>query len=909
MKLTKLFFRNVESIILSFLIFCLFTSTGFSQDLDVELLVTEGCTKSSSIAVRVGGVLANYIIEWNGPTDGIRSMDNNFYEITELETGNYTIFIKNTGAVELFDTTFKFNIVNDLDFEFVGCKNNDSLRLEIVNGTAPYTISYGSNIVTTDTNTPILSLANITGSFQLVVRDKFACNNAKNFDVFDVFDVLLQTTGSCNENMGSITGMISTVIASTYDISWTGPSSGSMNTDTNTFSITDLPAGEYEVEVKGENTCDFQTFAGKTIIEFSSPTPTITGDFTICEGGTAELAVDPNFSRYEWFYEGSIQDTVATIIIDQAGTYIVEATDENGCIGQSEAFEVEAKDAGEINIIKDITACSDSNRILRINGMYEDYKWSTGDTMSTLIASVGAAYSVTVTNKEECARIDSINLTPVPTRKVDIDGMDTICKGTTQELKILESFPEYNWSTGENNQRIIVNSGGSYNVTITTTEGCTITASREVLLDSIPDFTILQEPFCYLGDSTRIYTNIDLNNSYTYQWSTEATDTFIYIKSVGSHALTITNDNGCSNNRTIDVTKLPEIKPIIEGNDIICEDSPATLTVTSAFTSYQWGNGETTPSINIDSTGIYMVTVTDSNGCIGIGSKTVTTVKDSTKLSEEICAGETYDFGRLTIRESGRYIKKLINRNGCDSIILLDLIVLDSIYTITTVPLCFWESFTIQDTTRLISVKGCDSLVIRLPEYSGEIIDNPPIDTFACMAFEINDTIYKESGSIVIRSVEGCDSIITRLNLEIYSIMDTINVFLQQDESIDIGGEPYPAKPLDTLIQLQTTTGCDSTIYLKIRVKLITQDCISPLNCCDPTLYIDGLEKDNNNTLKIINRWGETVYESKNYYLENQLWNGKHYKTNKDLPAGTYYYIFNPNLKIGTETGAIYIIR
>ena len=57
---------------------------------------------------------------------------------------------------------------------------------------------------------------------------------------------------------------------------------------------------------------------------------------------------------------------------------------------------------------------------------------------------------------------------------------------------------------------------------------------------------------------------------------------------------------------------------------------------------------------------------------------------------------------------------------------------------------------------------------------------------------------------------------------------------------------------------------------------------------------IQGLENYPNNHIKIINRWGNTVYETDGY---NNDWDGKNTKGvsvgNDDLPEGTYFYILH----------------
>jgi gliding motility-associated-like protein len=55
---------------------------------------------------------------------------------------------------------------------------------------------------------------------------------------------------------------------------------------------------------------------------------------------------------------------------------------------------------------------------------------------------------------------------------------------------------------------------------------------------------------------------------------------------------------------------------------------------------------------------------------------------------------------------------------------------------------------------------------------------------------------------------------------------------------------------------------------------------------------IKNLEDYTNSKLTIYNRWGKIVYQNDDYKND---WDGKHYKSGRNVDAGTYYYIVEPN--------------
>src|ERR1035437_8207576 len=113
----------------------------------------------------------------------------------------------------------------------------------------------------------------------------------------------------------------------------------------------------------------------------------------------------------------------------------------------------------------------------------------------------------------------------------------------------------------------------------------------------------------------------------TYLWSNGATTANINITTAGSYSVRVTNANGCqsapSAATVVTVNALPATPTITAGGPItFCVGGNVTLT-SSAGTSYLWSNGATTPSINITTSGIYTVQVTNASGCQSAASAAI----------------------------------------------------------------------------------------------------------------------------------------------------------------------------------------------------------------------------------------------------------------------------------------------
>lgn len=132
---------------------------------------------------------------------------------------------------------------------------------------------------------------------------------------------------------------------------------------------------------------------------------------------------------------------------------------------------------------------------------------------------------------------------------------------------------------------------------------------------------------------------LTLDTSYNYEWYlndslvhtgdtliTALDDTTIY------EIVSIINSS-CSASASITVNTYPQSDPNISGESVICGDASITLSAEAGFSSYSWSNGESNPTIEVDSAGTYSVTIVDANGCTSVDTFVVMAVDPSYVLS------------------------------------------------------------------------------------------------------------------------------------------------------------------------------------------------------------------------------------------------------------------------------------
>ena len=170
----------------------------------------------------------------------------------------------------------------------------------------------------------------------------------------------------------------------------------------------------------------------------------------------------------------------------------------------------------------------------------------------------------------------------------------------------------------------------------------------------------------------------------------------------------------------------------ISGPERICTNNPAVFETSGAIGAafYNWTvNGATQPDqtqeieLEFITEGIYEICVTAENACDqGPRSCQVYRVDDpeDTFFTERVCESECFELNGIEYCETGSYIQTINLIEGCDSLIFIDLEILPQSITNIDLWICNGESYFIDDTPygetgsysqNILSSLECDSLV------------------------------------------------------------------------------------------------------------------------------------------------------------------------------------------------------
>ncbi|MEM6262827.1 MAG: PKD domain-containing protein [Bacteroidota bacterium] len=422
------------------------------------------------------------------------------------------------------------------------------------------------------------------------------------------------------------------------------------NTGELTQSIVVDSIGWYSLTVTNNNGCQDTDSIFVTVNP--NPTPVITpsgGSFTICQGGSVELDAG-TYSSYFWTPTGFNGQRLLTTT---GGLYTVQVTDANGCQGTANAtVTVVNNPSPSIVPIGPTTFCQGDSITLSV-GAYAFYNWSNGGSTQNITVSPATSriYTVVVTDANGCIGSDAIAVTvnQNPQPSIVNSGPLSFCQGNSVTLDVDpgQVFQSYQWSTGATTPAIVVVNSGTYSVEVNDANGCSGSDTVTVQVNPLPVARIKpQGPtiFCP-GDSVIL----DAAGQFAgYSWNTGSVDSILTVKTSGLYFVEVTDQNGCTDRDSIQVRVLPNANIQIQstGPTTFCEGGSVTFFVTGSFPVYSWNTGQNGAAITVDSTGLYQITVTDTNGCSFVDTQSLQVfplpnATISTSSSLPYCQGDT----------------------------------------------------------------------------------------------------------------------------------------------------------------------------------------------------------------------------------------------------------------------------
>ena len=648
--------------------------TGVSVSItdQVNVLCFDECTGTATATGAGGNIPYTYL--WDDPAAQITPV------ATGLCDGVYTVVITDAGlctasvSVTITEpaTAVSASITDQDDVLCFG-ECTGSATIAGAGGTPGYTYQWDDGQIT-----PV-AINLCDGTYNPTVTDNNGCTvsipvvitePATAVDAAITAQTNIICTGTCTGE-ATVSGVDGTP---PYTYQWPAAAGGVL-----TPTASNLCVGTYTVTVYDANLCD--TTIDVTITEPPvGLSAIITNQINVaCMGDcTGEATADgaDGLAPYTFAWDDPLSQITQTATGLCAGTYNVVVTDANLCTATTSVIITEPATGLTASITDQDNVlcqgeCTGTATVTGVGGTIPyTYLWDDPipQVTQTATALCDGTYTVTVTDAVFCtATATAIITEPALPLGLTMTGTDVLCFGGssgTITTTVTGGTPVYSyvWSPATGVwDGVDTYSGlaaGTYDVTVTDANGCTITGSYTVN-EPLAAITITLTPtnaLCNNSDDGSIFTVVAGGTvPYSYAWlpatgTWNGTDTYSDL-APGTYTVTVTDANGCieTENATITEPNALVINPTITDSHCTLSDGAVTVTVlggTPGYT-YDWSpdccTGEGTNTYSDLPAGNYTVTVTDANGCTIESTSSVTDQDAGTVNIINVVQNECFD--------------------------------------------------------------------------------------------------------------------------------------------------------------------------------------------------------------------------------------------------------------------------
>jgi antitoxin (DNA-binding transcriptional repressor) of toxin-antitoxin stability system/predicted transcriptional regulator len=457
----------------------------------------------------------------------------------------------------------------------------------------------------------------VTTAYQVTVTATNNCSVSLSATV-NVNDFLVPVITPANPAVCVGSSVQLTVTAATT-YSWSNGSASQ------TTSVSPQNTTTYTVSVTEQAGCSGTASVEVTV--YNLPTPVVTQSLqSICSGQSDVLTASGGIT-YAW---STGDDTsVITVSPNLTAQYDVTVTDTNTCSASAIAtVTVFSTPAASVSPASD-TICAGQSANLTAGGG-TNYVWSDNETTASIsdFPTSTTTYIVTVTNGADCSATASavVTVNAQPTATVSPDTI-VVCNGQSGTFTAYDSTgtgTNYSWSDGEINNTITVSpaSTTTYTVTISSVS-CSATATGLFIVNSIPDAAITPTDAAVCTGAS---TSLTASGGGGYAWSTGDNTASITVSPTGTttYTVTVNSSGGCTATASASVSvNTPPNASVSPASTVTCSGSNTVFTANGGVT-YNWSNNATSESVTVNPTAttVYVVTVTDVNGCTATASGT-----------------------------------------------------------------------------------------------------------------------------------------------------------------------------------------------------------------------------------------------------------------------------------------------
>ena len=491
--------------------------------------------------------------------------------------------------------------------------------------------------------------------------------------------------------------------------------------------------GVYQFVFVGFNGCDSTVTLSVTVLPLAFTTLEVSlcvGSAYVFNGDT--LKTSGVYTHVSTGFNGC--DSTATLVLEFVSAFITDL-EASICAGESYIFGNDTlTDTGNYNQLLIAQGGCDSLIVLVLNVLPKGESTTDASicdggsyTFNGLDLNTGGTYTAVFTGSNGCDSTAILNLTVLPLLNAAVEA--TICANQTYD---------FNGQT--------LSDAGNYTAVVTGSNGCDSTVV--LTLNVLPTL------------ASSLSASICANQTYDFNGQV--------LSQAGTYTALLLGTNGCDSVVTLGLEVLPLAQTAFAVS--VCNGQ-----------SFEYNNEVLTQSGEY----VFSYPGAAANGCDSIETLflTIFPAIAPTNITASICEGETYDFYGTTLTTSGTFSTDLSSSVGCDSTIVLTLTVNSSPVVSLEASICDGELYPFNGnllgdpgtyTAQLQTAAGCDSTVVLtllvntvtfaiiLDNFSITVVANNA--TFQWIDCATNLPIQGATGSTFIPAVTGNYAVIVTQN-------------------------------------------------------------------------------------------------------------------------------------------------
>jgi len=745
----------------------------------------------------------------------------------------------------------------------------------------------------------------VAGTYTVTVTDVNGCTSTNSINIGQPTPLQLTATVTDASCFGSTNGQITLA-----QQGGTAPFGYAWSSGDNSQNISGKAAGPYTVTLSDANGCTL--VLQNAITQPEAIVLSVASQSIPCFGqgtGALNLSSSGGTPAYTiaWTGPNGFSGSGSNLNNLFGGAYTVTVTDAEGCATSTSALVLQPASALTL-ALPDIadTICflaTDGTATAQVSGGTTPYTYiwtGTNQTSATITGLVSNTYAVEVTDANGCMQSGETFIQQKQQLFAVADFKNPNCHdgadGTARLSAIFygaaaadPNLFSYLWSTTPAQTGKIatgLQAAQSYAVTITDAQGCsaeqTFTLGNPSLVEaSIPAFAGVK---CNGDANGWAAAEGDGGTApYHYFWSPgpiSQTDSLAQGLAAGLYRVSVIDARGCIAETTVTIGEPAVLKISVLKTDVPCfgQNAGSASAQASGGTSpyqYQWDNGAQTTAIENIAAGVVLLTVTDENGCTQTGSATIRQPAEplggAALKTDPACFGgyngsisitgaggtppyryaldnDPWNGSPLQIAISaGNYVPKIIDVNGCE--VTLEPI---EVTQPARVQVDLGPDFSIilgRDTQLLASVFNA----VEPVEYTWSPEDSTWLSCLHCPDPFVDSLYYQNYFSVVIVDARGCMA------------EDRIQISVEKPRKIFVPTGFSPNGDLENDLLL---------VHGQFSAKVLD--------------------------FRVYDRWGELLYEAKNFPVNDATtgWNGAF--RGKDMDPGVYVWVLEVVYMDGT---------